>query len=90
MNSKKSVKILKLLIANHTDRMVCYEMSQQKTSDQELKSMFVHFMQISKKMKEELSNEMGESGGVLTDSAREGSKLLYCMRHSHGCAKRQG
>jgi uncharacterized protein (TIGR02284 family) len=78
MNNKKSIKILKSLIAHNNDRIACYELvlNDNETLDQELKTMFTHLVQVSKKIREELSNEVRKSGGVPPEDGREGSKFL--------------
>src|SRR6187402_1525773 len=76
MDNKKTVKILKKLIANHNDRITCYEVGITETGEAELKTMLTHFVQVSKKIKEELSNEIRKAGGLPPDGAREGSKFL--------------
>jgi len=76
MDNKKTVKILKKLIANHNDRIACYEVGITETGEHELKTMLTHFVQVSKKNKEELSNEIRKTGGIPPDGAREGSKFL--------------
>ena len=78
MNSKKSIKILKSLIAHNNDRIVCYELvlHDNETLDQDLKTMFTHLVQVSKKIREELSNEVRKSGGEPPEDGREGSKFL--------------
>ncbi len=76
MDNKKTVKILKKLIANHNDRIACYETGIIETGEPDLKTMFSHFVQVSKKIKEELATEIRKSGGVPPDGAREGSKFL--------------
>jgi uncharacterized protein (TIGR02284 family) len=76
MENKKTVKILKKLIANHNDRIACYETGAMETGEPELKTMFTHFVQVSKKIWEDLATEIRKSGGVPPEGAREGSKFL--------------
>jgi uncharacterized protein (TIGR02284 family) len=78
MNNKKSIKILKSLIAHNNDRIACYELvlNDNETLDPELKTMFTHLVQVSKKIREELSDEVRKSGGVPPEDLREGSKFL--------------
>lgn len=76
MENKKTGKLLKKLSANHNDRIACYELAATETHEPELNTMLTHFVQVSKKIKEELANEIRKSGGIPPDGVREESKFL--------------
>lgn len=81
MDNKKVIKLLKKLTANHNDRIACYESGITETSEPELKTLLTHFVQVSKKIKEELSNEIRKSGGLPPDSARAESKFVLAWEN---------
>ncbi len=80
MNNKRIVKILNNLVAYHIDRITGYEIGVKETDEQDLKSMFSHFILVSQKIKAELSDEIRKLGGIPTAVVRERENFLPCWK----------
>ena len=66
----KLIAMLNALIEINNDRILGYEAAIKETTEEDLKTLFIQFIQTSKKCKEELINEVQELGGIATAGSR--------------------
>lgn len=71
MENEKPIEVLNALITINNDRIEGYETASKETEEQDLKTLFAHFISTSQKCKQELVREVNALGG----EAAEGTKV---------------
>lgn len=63
MEKEKTIEVLNTLITINNDRIEGYETAAKETEEQDLKTLFAHFLQTSQSCKQELVIEVTKLGG---------------------------
>ncbi len=75
MEIDKTIDVLNKLVEINNDRIEGYLTASRETDEQDLKSLFQQFAQISEKCKQELSSEIFRLGGTATDGTKISGKF---------------
>jgi uncharacterized protein (TIGR02284 family) len=75
-DKEKSIAILNTLIGINNDRIVGYGTALQETQEEDLKKLFLQFMETSKKCRQELIVEIERLGGTPAASTETASKYF--------------
>lgn len=67
MENEKTIAVLNTLITINNDRIEGYETASKETEEQDLKTLFAHFIATSQKCKQELMNEVSKLGGTVAE-----------------------
>ena len=76
MENEKTVAVLNDLITINNDRIEGYETASKETDEQDLKSMFAHFVATSQKCKEELVAEVNKLAGTPAEGTKTTGKFF--------------
>jgi uncharacterized protein (TIGR02284 family) len=76
MEKDKSIDVLNTLITINNDRIEGYETASKETDEQDLKALFDHFSETSRKCKEELVNEVKNLGGTIAEGTKTTGKFF--------------
>ena len=77
MENEKTIEVLNKLVEINNDRIEVYETAAKEINDQDLKSLFSQFVQISLTCIQELSNEIYKLGGIPTKGTKHTGKFLW-------------
>jgi uncharacterized protein (TIGR02284 family) len=76
MDNEKSIDILNTLIVINNDRIEGYETASKETDEADLKALFEHFKQTSKKLRTQLTDEVKRLGGTPDGGTRTAGKFF--------------
>ena len=76
MEKDKSIHVLNALIIINNDRIEGYETASKETDEQDLKALFDHFSETSRKCKEELVKEVKNLDGTIAEGTKTTGKFF--------------
>lgn len=76
MKNRKTLKVLKSLIAINNDRIKGYETALEVTQEQDLKTLFEQLISTSQKCKQELVTEVNSLGGEQSEESKLSGKFF--------------
>jgi len=75
METDKTINVLNKLVEINNDRIEGYQTASSETDEPDLKALFLQFVQISEKCKQELSSEIFSLGGLPTEETKLSGKV---------------
>jgi len=75
MESDKTIEVLNKLVEINNDRIEGYQTASRETDEPDLKALFLQFIHISDKCKQELSSEIYRLGGTATEGTKISGKF---------------
>lgn len=76
MEKEKTIEVLNTLITINNDRIEGYETAAKETEEQDLKTLFAHFLQTSQSCKQELITEVTKLGGTPEEGTLTSGKFF--------------
>lgn len=83
MENEKPIEVLNALITINNDRIEGYETASKETDEQDLKTLFAHFILTSQKCKQELVSQVYALGGEPSEGTKISGKFFRVRSQSN-------